>query len=334
MVARMLLEDLFGSAAPPIGVLLLAALALDAACGEMGPLFRRVPHPVVLIGRAVAALERRWNEPRGAPQRLRLRGALAVLVLAALAATLGAAVAVLARGESWLWPVEAFAVAVLLAQRSLYDHVRAVADGLDAAGLAGGRAAVRHIVGRDPDSLDAHSVGRAAIESLAENFSDGVVAPAFWYLLFGLPGILVYKTVNTLDSMIGHKTERYRHFGMVAARLDDAANLVPARLSGLLIVLAAAAAPGARAGAALVAMLKDAGRHRSPNAGWPEAAMAGALQLKLAGPRRYPDETVDAPFIGPGTPDVRSTDIRSALLLYVASCIVLAASVLTVAALA
>lgn len=330
----MLLGDLLGSVAPPVGFVLLVALAVDALCGEMGLVFRRVPHPVVLIGRAVSMLEARWNDPGGAARRLRLRGGAAVLLLVALAAVLGAALAVLARGHAWLWPVEALAVAVLLAQRSLYDHVRAVADGLDAGGLAGGRAAVRHIVGRDPDSLDAYGVGRAAVESLAENFSDGVVAPAFWYLLLGLPGILVYKTVNTLDSMIAHRTTRYRHFGMVAARLDDVLNLVPARLSGLLIVLAAIALPGARAGAALVSMLKDAGKHRSPNAGWPEAAMAGALHLKLAGPRRYPGETVDAPFIGPGTPDVRSADIRSALLLYVASCVVLAASALTVAALA
>jgi len=328
----MLLGNLLESASPSIPVLLLVALALDAAFGEMGPLFRRLPHPVVLIGGAVSALEHRWNDQGGAPNGQRARGALAVLVLVALAATMGTGFSLLARSESWLWPLEAFAVAALLAQRSLYDHVRAVADGLDRDGLAGGRKQVRHIVGRDPDSLDAPGVGRAAIESLAENFSDGVVAPAFWYLLLGLPGIAVYKTVNTLDSMIGHKTARYLHFGMVAARLDDAMNLVPARLSGSFIAIAALVVPRARAGAALASMLRDAGKHRSPNAGWPEAAMAGALGLKLAGPRRYPGEVVDAPFIGPGTPDVTSGDIRRALALYVASCVVMAATVLGILA--
>lgn len=320
----MLLGDLLGSGAPPVAALLLAALAVDALFGEMGKLFRRLPHPVVLIGGAVSALEHRWNDPAGAPGRLRWRGAKAVLVLVLLVTVVGAGFAAFVRSETWLWPLEVFAVAVLLAQRSLYDHVRAVADGLERDGLAGGRRAVRHIVGRDPDSLDEHGVGRAAVESLAENFSDGVVAPAFWYLLLGLPGILVYKTVNTLDSMIGHKTARYRHFGMVAARLDDVMNLIPARLSGLLIAVAALFMPKGRPAAALASMVQDAGKHRSPNAGWPETAMAGALHLKLAGPRRYPGEVVDAPFIGPGTPDVTVADIRRALRLYVASGSVLA----------
>ncbi len=189
-----------------------------------------------------------------------------------------------------------------------------------------------HIVGRDPASLDEHGVARAAVESLAENFSDGVVAPAFWYLLFGLPGIAAYKAINTLDSMIGYKSPAYLHFGTVAARLDDAANLVPARLSGLLISLAAVFMKGAGASAAFSSMLRDAGKHRSPNAGWPEAALAGALDLKLAGPRKYKDETVDAPFIGPGTPDLGATDIRRALKLYAIACVCLGVVVLIAAA--
>ncbi|MGQ0674595.1 MAG: cobalamin biosynthesis protein CobD/CbiB, partial [Rhodospirillales bacterium] len=169
-------------------------------------------------------------------------------------------------------------------------------------------------------ALDRHGVARAAIESLAENFSDGAVAPAFWYALLGLPGMLAYKAVNTLDSMIGHKTPRHLHFGWAAARLDDAMNLVPARLSGLLIALAS----GRRAGAAFRSMARDARTHRSPNAGWPEAAMAGALNFKLAGPRQYKEETVDALFIGTGTPDLTPADIRRALNLYVLACVTLA----------
>lgn len=322
MVARMLLESLLGGTGPSIPLILLCALAIDAICGEFGPLFRRFPHPVVLIGGAVGALESRFNAEGAAPAMLRRRGALAVLFLVALAILAGFAVSAVARAENWLWPVEALGAAVLLAQRSLYDHVRAVADGLRRAGLAGGRRAVRLIVGRDPESLDEHGVGRAAIESLAENFSDGVVAPAFWYLLLGLPGIVAYKTINTLDSMIGHRTARYLHFGRAAARLDDLVNLVPARLSGVWIALGALLLPGASAVRAFGTMARDARTHRSPNAGWPEAAMAGALDLKLAGPRIYPGEVVDAPYIGPGTPAVTEADIRRALRLFVLACAV------------
>ena len=176
---------------------------------------------------------------------------------------------------------------MLVAQRSLYDHVAAVALALDRGGLAAGREAVRHIVGRDPSRLDAHGVARAAIESLAENFSDGVVAPVFWYLLLGLPGLFAYKMANTLDSMIGHKTPHYLAFGWAAARFDDLANLAPARISGVLIAAAAVFAEKGRPGRALAIMLRDGAKHRSPNAGWPEGAMAGALDLALAGPRHY-----------------------------------------------
>ena len=320
MVARMLLTPLLDATAPSIPLILLAALALDAVLGEFGPVFRCLPHPAVLMGRAVSACERACNRAGLSSAILRWRGMLVVVALVGLAAGIGLALAGIARLTPWLWPLEALVAATLLAQRSLYDHVKAVADELDRDGLDGGRAAVAHIVGRDPMSLDRHGVGRAAVESLAENFSDAVVAPAFWYLLLGLPGILAYKTINTLDSMIGHKTARYRDFGMIAARVDDVANLVPARLSGLWIALAAL--PRGRCVAAIRSMLRDARTHRSPNAGWPEAAMAGALGVKLAGPRKYPDEIVDAPYIGPGSPDVAARDIRRALRCFVGACLV------------
>jgi len=329
MVRRMLLDSVLGGAAPSIPLILLVALALDAVLGEMGPVFRLLPHPAVLIGRAVAACERACNRAGLSPAALRWRGALTVAALVGLAGAIGWGLALTARSTSWLWPVEALVAAILLAQRSLYDHVKAVADGLERGGLAGGRDAVRHIVGRDPMSLDEHGVGRAAIESRAENFSDAVVAPAFWYLLFGLPGILAYKTINTLDSMMGHKTARYLHFGMVAARIDDVVNLVPARLGGLWIALAGLTR--GRFLAAIRSMLRDARTHRSPNAGWPEAAMAGVLDIKLAGPRKYPGEIVDAPYIGPGTPEVTVDDMRRALRLFVLACLVHAAAVASLA---
>src|SRR5690554_4671448 len=188
----------------------------------------------------------------------------------------------------------------LVAQKSLYDHVAAVARGLEQGGLEGGRKAVSLIVGRDPESLDQAGVARAAIESLSENFSDAVVAPVFWAALFGLPGLLAYKAVNTADSMIGHRTPRHAAFGWAAARLDDAVNLIPARLAGLRIAGAALLLPGARAGNALRAMGRDAPRHRSPNAGWQEAAMGGALGLALAGPRRYGGQVVEDAWMGAG----------------------------------
>jgi adenosylcobinamide-phosphate synthase len=311
----MLLAWVWGADASAMPAILALALALDAALGEAP--FRRVPHPVALIGRAVAALDRRLNASglgaSGLDARdLRRRGAATVAAVAGGAAILGLALALAFRSAPGLWLAEAFAVFALLAARSLHDHVRAVARALESEGLEAGRAAVAHIVGRDPAVLDGHGVARAAIESLAENFSDGVAAPAFWYLLLGLPGMLAYKAVNTLDSMIGHKVPRYLDFGRAAARLDDALNLAPARLSGLLLALAS----GPKFPAAWGAVRRDARKHRSPNAGWPEAAMAGALGLKLAGPRVYPGETVDAPFIGPGTQDATAGDIRRALRVY------------------
>ncbi len=209
----------------------------------------------------------------------------------------------------------AVVAASLPAQRSLEEHVRAVADGLDKS-LEDGRRAVSMIVGRNPDVLDEAGVARAAIESLAENFSDGVVAPLFYLAVGGLPGAAVYKAANTADSMIGHRTPRHAAFGWAAARFDDLINLPASRLAALFIVLAAALTPGASAGDAVRAVFRDAGRHRSPNAGWPEAAMAGALGLKLAGPRVYGEALVEDAFMGDGRRDATARDIRRALDLY------------------
>jgi adenosylcobinamide-phosphate synthase len=207
-------------------------------------------------------------------------------------------------------------------------HVKAVADGLDRDGLASGRRAVAMIVGRDPDRLDEAGVARAAIESLAENFSDGVVAPLFWLGLAGLPGAAAYKAANTADSMIGHRSERYRDFGFAAARFDDLVNLPASRLAALWIALAA----GARAGEAFAAVRRDARKHRSPNAGWPEAAMAGALRLQLAGPRVYAGVCVDDAFMGAGRREANAKDIRRALRLYVRACCLQFAAVAGLAA--
>ncbi|MGH7095770.1 MAG: adenosylcobinamide-phosphate synthase CbiB, partial [Stellaceae bacterium] len=260
-------------------LLLFFGIGIEVLLGGRRGLFRLIPHPVVFAGRAVAAFDRKLNRPQRSEAARRVRGIITVLVLVTASAGIGWFVALTCRQSTSGLVAEALIVAILLAFRGLHNHVLAVAVALARHGILAGRQAVSHIVGRNPASLDAAAVARAAIESLAENFSDGVVAPAFWFLLLGLPGLFAYKMVNTLDSMIGHKTPQYRAFGWAAARFDDFANLVPARLSGVLLALAALFARNAMAGRAFRIMLRDARRHRSPNAGWPEAAVAGALGL-------------------------------------------------------
>jgi adenosylcobinamide-phosphate synthase len=310
------------SAMAPDGLMLLfMAIAVDAALGEMGPLFRLLPHPVVVIGRLIGVLDRRLNRPERSEADRRRRGILVAFGLSLGALALGALISFLARALPHAWLFEVFVAATLLAQRSLFEHVHDVAVALRNSGLEAGRYAVSRIVGRDPQSLDAHGVARAAIESLAENFGDGVVAPVFWYALLGLPGLLLYKTINTADSMIGHRNDKYRAFGMASARLDDVLNLVPARLAGLLLALAAPFVPKGKPVSALLTMVRDARHHRSPNSGWPEAAAAGALDLALGGPRKYPGLVVDEKWIGAGRARAELADIHRALHLYTVACL-------------
>ena len=310
---------------------LAVAMVIEGAIGYPALMLRIVGHPVMVFGAIIAGLDRHLNRPAWSEWSRRLAGVMAVLVLMAvvLAVTLPLAWSC----RSWTvdgvpvgWLVEAVLAATLLAQRSLGEHVAAVAEGLGM-GVSEGQRAVALIVGRDTASLDEPAVARAAIESLAENFSDGVVAPAFWLAVGGLPGIALYKAINTADSMIGHRSPRYRAFGWAAARLDDLVNLPAARLTALLIALGAALTPGASAGAALAAAWRDAGRHRSPNAGWPEAAMAGALGLRLGGPRTYGGEQVDEVWMGNGRAGATAADIDEALALYRRTCLVATALV-------
>jgi len=297
------------------------ALLIEALIGYPDWLLRAIGHPVTWIGRLIAALDRLLNHETMANASRRAAGVVGVLVL------LGAVIAVataLARGLGALslgalplgLVVTSLIASTLLAQRSLYAHVARVADALERDGLEAGRATVAHIVGRDAKVLDEAGVARAAIESLAENFSDGVVAPASWLAIGGLSGGAAYKAINTADSMIGHRTPRHETFGWAAARIDDLINLPASRLAALLIVAAAAISPDAHARDAWRATIRDAPRHRSPNAGYPEAAMAGALGLALAGPRVYGGVTVDDALMGDGRRAVTATDIRAALRLY------------------
>lgn len=311
-------------------ILLLLALMIDAYVGDAPWLFRRIKHPVALIGDLIAFLDDKLNREKRSEMDRAVRGAVTALTVIVVIGAFGTAVAWLSLHHPLGWIIELTFLVLLLAGRGLYDHVKAVATGLRE-GLEPGRAAVSHIVGRDPQHLDRHGVARAAIESAAENFSDGLVAPIFWYVLFGAPGLFIYKAVNTMDSMIGYRTPKYRAFGMAAARLDDILNLIPARLSGLFIALAALFVPTAHPLNAFKVMLRDAGKHRSPNAGWPEAAMAGALNLALAGPRRYAKDVATDPWIGSGTAKATVRDINRALYVYVVACLINAGWVTAIA---
>ncbi|MCA0026896.1 adenosylcobinamide-phosphate synthase CbiB [Mesorhizobium sp. B263B1A] len=293
------------------------SLAIESALGYPDWLFRAIGHPVTWFGRLISFLDRRLNRATDPDALRRQRGVQALLVIVLVPALIGLSVQILL----WFIPLGLFITALLatsfLSQRSLYEHVEAVADALDSGGLDMGRAAVSRIVGRDPETLDRAGVCRAAIESLAENFSDGIVAPAFWTGVGGLAGGAAYKAANTADSMIGHRTPRHEAFGRAAARFDDWINLPASRLTALLITLAAFLVKGADAKAAWQAVRRDAKKHRSPNAGWPEAAMAGALGLARAGPRSYGGVTVDDAFMGEGgRREADSIDIRRALKLY------------------
>ena len=290
---------------------MVVAMMVDALLGWPAALFSRIGHPVTWIGRLIEGLDCNWNRATDAPAIRRIAGLAAALLVIVLCAGLG-----------WLLqnlPVPGWGRGVLVgvlawplvALRSLHDHVAAVARPLEAGDIDAARLAVAQIVGRDPATLDEAGIARATIESLAENASDGIVAPVFWGALLGLPGILGYKAINTLDSMIAHRSERHLWFGWAAARIDDVANFIPARLTGLLF--AAVVRHPLMAG---TVMMRDAHRHRSVNAGWPEAAMAGALGVRLSGPRSYHGSLTNEPWLNDGARDPLGADIRRSLRLY------------------
>ena len=285
------------------------ACALDAAFGWPDRLYRRIGHPVVWIGAVIAALELRHND--GEPAERRRAGTLCVVTTLAVVLVPTLLLQIALPGGAIGHILAAVLVWPFIAIRSMHDHVAAVARPLVAGDLMAARQAVAMIVGRDPARLDHAGTARAALESLAENTSDGIVAPVFWGVIAGLPGIAVYKAINTLDSMIGHRNERFEDFGRSAARLDDLVNLIPARLTGVLFAVVSR-----RPRKALTTMRRDAHHHRSPNAGWPEAAMAGALDIRLSGPRIYGDLIADEPWVNEGAPDPTGATLAAGLGLY------------------
>jgi adenosylcobinamide-phosphate synthase len=300
-----------------------AVLAVEACLGYPQALYARISHPVVWIGRLVEKLERRWNHPARSDAVRRTLGVVAMLLVGGGAGAVGYAI----QASAQQLPFGAVAIVLIatagLAQRSLYTHVRDVLRPLTANDLPAARSAVSRIVGRDTAQLGPSGVAAAAIESLAESFNDGIVAPAFWLAVCGLPGLFAYKALNTADSLIGHREPRWRMFGWAAARADDAANLIPARLAGLLIAIAG--------GGGFRVMWRDAGKHASPNAGWPEAAMAGALHVQLGGSATYDGVLHERPVFGAGrSPD--ADDLRRGLQIYLESCALLGALALALAA--
>lgn len=297
--------------------LALAALVLDALIGWPDRLYARIGHPVGIFARVIGWCERSGNRPEWAPMVRRMLGLATMTALIASAALAGLALEALARATvgAWWWLAAALFAWPGLAQRSLYDHVARVAEALEGRDLPAARQAVGQIVGRDVAGLDEAGIARGAIESLSESFCDGVVAPLFWLVLLGLPGLWAYKAINTADSLIGHREERWRAFGWAAARIDDVANLVPARIAGILLCLAGRGE--------WRVMWRDARLHASPNAGWPEAAMAGAMRIRLGGPLAYDGVTSDKPWIGLGGRDALAGDVRGALRIYVIACALL-----------
>ncbi len=291
------------------------AFFLEGAIGYPSQVYNVIGHPVGWMGKLISFLDEGLNDPEAAPANNRVNG---ILALGALIVAVGLPAWLIAKVFSALpygFALNAIVATAFIAQKSLGDHVRNVAEALSQS-LSKARIEVAKIVGRDPSSLDAGGIAKAALESLAENTSDGVVAPIMWFAITGLPGLVIYKAINTADSMIGHKSEKYLAFGWASARLDDLVNLPASRLTGMLFSAAAYAKNAIAAKQAWQAMWRDAGKHNSPNAGWPEAAMAGALDLKFGGPRNYAGEILELPTMGNGRAPRGAADIIDGLSLY------------------
>ena len=294
----------------PFVELMLLALLIEIAVGWPDRLFATIKHPVVWIGCLITYLEKRFNTASDSASRRYVYGVATSFVVISSSVIAAIVISLLLPNNLLGWGLEALIASSLLASRSLYVHVNAVAKPLQEQNLPAARESLSHIVGRDTEALDQSMIAGAAIESLAENASDGVYAPLFWGVLLGLPGIAAYKAINTLDSMIGHRSTRYIDYGRFAAKLDDAVNLLPARITALLIAIVGGSL------SAFGAIASDARNHRSPNAGWPEGAMANALNIRLSGPRLYNNEMSDEPWLNSGGNEPQPSDVRKALRIF------------------
>lgn len=304
---------------------MLIAMVIDCVVGWPSRLFDQIGHPVSWLGHLIDSLDRRWNREEHAETLRRTAGIVTAVAVIGVTAAI-ASVVQLFLPSGWTGIVLAGVVAwPFLALRSLFEHVDAVHRPLMEGDLASARTAVAMIVGRDTSHLDEAGVARAALESLGENTSDGVVAPLFWGVLLGLPGLAAYKAINTLDSMIGHRTERHEAFGWASAKIDDTANFIPARLTGVVFAMVSG-----RPRTAMICMMRDAGKHRSPNAGWPEAALAGGLDVRLSGPRDYGGQSSREPWLNGTERDPAAGDIKLGLRLYTFAMLVFGAALILV----
>lgn len=313
--------------------IVVAALVIDGVVGDPDWLWRRLPHPVVWFGKLIELGESLNRPAQQTATRGKTMGALLLLALLVIALFVGFLLQTLLLSLGFPGQIGVALVgSMFLAQKSLYEHVARVYLPLSQGNLANARYAVSMIVGRDPDKLDEAGIARAAIESTAENYSDGIIAPLFWFVLLGLPGLLAYKAINTADSMIGHKNDRYFHFGWASARLDDMANWIPARLTMLILLLAPASQLTGSRKETILVVVKDATKHRSPNAGWPEATMAGRLGISLSGPRIYDDKVTDEPYVNEnGLKIIGAKEIKNALDLYRNSCVMVVSGIAVLA---
>ena len=291
------------------------ALVIEYFVGYPQSLQRAIGHPVEWIGKLVSYLDEGLNDPDSEDRDQRNHGIFAVAALCVVVGVPAFAIEKLLLSFQYGWVINVLLATAFIAQKSLRDHVTAVARALPQS-IVEARKEVAKIVGRDPSNLDESGIAKAALESLAENTADGIIAPIFWFAIAGLPGLVIYKAINTADSMIGHKSKKYLHFGWAAAKLDDLVNLPASRLTGLMFAAAAWIKSKVRAQAALEAMWRDASKHQSPNAGWPESAMAGALDLKFGGPRQYDGETIELAYMGDGRSHLNPNDIEKGLELY------------------
>ncbi|MBL6927704.1 MAG: cobalamin biosynthesis protein [Rhodospirillales bacterium] len=303
-------------------VLLLTALGVEALVGGFEALFRFIPHPEQALARTIGSLEAKLNREKRSPMDRAIRGLFLAAVMIGVALGIGVGVAWLSQNHDFGWIVEFVLLAALINQRSLYNRMGSVARSMGGGNLESARAALQPMVNRDTALMDDHGIARTTIEAGAEGFGAGVVAPVFWYVLFGFPGLAVCRTISVMDRVIGHPTPRYRAFGMTAARLNDAVHLIPSCLSGIFLAFAALFAPTAQPGSALRIMMRDSSKYRSLGAGWPVAAVAGALNLALAGPRRYAEKALGDPWVGSGTAQVEGNDIRRAQYLFAIACLI------------
>ncbi len=317
---------IFGMINGPAGfdpmILLLLAMAVDAYIGSFRLFSRLIFHPVNLIEKLIHFFDARLNREKRTQKDRAVRGFVSVMFVIVICIVAGGAIAWLSRNHEWGWLLEFSLVVSLINQRDPFNRVLKVEKVLRDDSLEAARRSLAQVARRDPSQLDDYGIARTAIEALSKKYSTGVIAPMFWYVLFGLPGILVYKAVNIMDGLIGYKDIKYQSFGFSAARIDDILNIIPARLAGLFLCAAAIFSPTAHPSQGFKTMLRDVGKHRSLNAGWSTSAVAGALELALAGPKRFANRVVKEPWIGEGTARATHKDIRRALYLYAIACLI------------